>query len=178
MNWYIVQAYSGFEKKVVESLLDRARAQGLEDHFGEMLVPTEEVVEMRGRQKRLSKKRFFPGYMLIQMDMNEDAWHLVTRIQHVKKFVGGEKGRPYPIAQNEVDAILNRIQKGETRPRHKVVFEVGEMIRIIDGSFADLDAVVEDVNYSKRRLKVSVLIFGRSTSVDLEFSQVEKTHNT
>ncbi|MDY6943193.1 MAG: transcription termination/antitermination protein NusG [Pseudomonadota bacterium] len=173
-RWYVVQAYSGFEHQVKRSLEDRVRRSGLEDRFGEILVPTEEVVEMREGQKRRSERKFFPGYVLVQMDMDDDTWHLVKEVPKVLGFIGGTKDHPTPITDREADTILNRIKEGAEKPRPKVLFEPGQMVRVIDGPFNDFNGVVEEVNYEKSRLRVGVSIFGRSTPVDLEFSQVEK----
>ena len=146
----------------------------MEDRFGEILVPTEEVVEMRGGQQRKSERKFFPGYVLVQMEMSDETWHLVKEVPRVMGFIGGKADRPAPISDKEADAILQRVQEGIEKPRPKVLFEPGEVVRVVEGPFNDFNGVVEDVDYDKNRLKVSVLIFGRSTPVDLEFSQVEK----
>jgi len=174
MRWYVVHAYSGFEQQVKRSLEERIRRFGMEDRFGEILVPTEEVVEMRGGQQRKSERKFFPGYVLVQMEMSDETWHLVKEVPRVMGFIGGKADRPAPISDKEADAILRRVQEGIEKPRPKVLFEPGEVVRVVDGPFNDFNGVVEDVDYDKSRLKVSVLIFGRSTPVDLEFSQVEK----
>ena len=173
-RWYVVHAYSGFENQVKKSLEDRVRRAGMEDQFGEILVPTEEVVEMREGQKRRSERKFFPGYVLVQMEMNEGTWHLVREVPKVMGFIGGTSDRPAPITEKEADAILNRVREGAEKPRPKVLFEVGEVVRVTDGPFTDFNGVVEEVNYEKSRLRVAVLIFGRSTPVELEFGQVEK----
>jgi len=173
-RWFVVHAYSGYEQQVVRSLKERIRHHGMEDQFGEILVPTEEVVEMRGGQKRKSDRKFFPGYVLVQMDMNDETWHLVKDVPKVMGFVGGTSDRPAPISDSEADKILQRVQEGVERPRPKVLFEVGEVVRVIDGPFADFNGVVEEVNYEKNKMRVAVLIFGRSTPVELEFGQVEK----
>ncbi len=173
-RWYVVHAYSGFESQVKRSLQDRIQRAGMEEAFGEILVPTEEVVEMRGGQQRKSERKFFPGYVLVQMDMTDETWHLVKDVPKVMGFIGGSGDRPAPISDREADAILQRVQEGVEKPRPKVLFEPGEVVRVIDGPFNDFNGVVEDVDYEKNRLKVSVLIFGRSTPVDLEFGQVEK----
>jgi len=173
-RWYVVHAYSGFEQQVKRSLEERIRRFGMEDRFGEILVPTEEVVEMRGGQQRKSERKFFPGYVLVQMEMSDETWHLVKEVPRVMGFIGGKADRPAPISDKEADAILQRMQEGIEKPRPKVLFEPGEVVRVVDGPFNDFNGVVEDVDYDKSRLKVSVLIFGRSTPVDLEFSQVEK----
>jgi transcriptional antiterminator NusG len=174
MRWYVVHAYSGFENRVKQSLLERIDRSGMQDKFGEIMVPTEEVVEMREGQKRRSERKFFPGYVLVQMDMDDDTWHLVKEVPKVLGFIGGTSDRPAPITDKEADAILQRVQEGAEKPRPKVLFEPGEVIRVIDGPFNDFNGVVEEVNYEKSKLRVAVMIFGRSTPVDLEFSQVEK----
>ncbi len=174
-RWYVVHAYSGFESQVKRSLQERIKRAGMEDLFGEILVPTEEVVEMRGGTQRRSERKFFPGYVLVQMEMTDDTWHLVKDVPKVMGFIGGTGDRPAPITDKEAEAILQRMQEGVEKPRPKVMFEPGEVVRVIDGPFNDFNGVVEEVDYDKSRLKVSVLIFGRSTPVDLEFGQVEKT---
>ncbi|RRQ22466.1 transcription termination/antitermination protein NusG [Thiohalobacter thiocyanaticus] len=173
-RWYVVHAYSGFENQVKRSLQERVARSGMQDRFGEILVPTEEVVEMREGQKRKSERKFFPGYVLVQMEMDDETWHLVKDVPKVMGFIGGTSDRPAPISDREADQILNRIQEGVEKPRPKVLFEVGEVVRVTDGPFNDFNGVVEEVNYEKSRLRVAVLIFGRSTPVELEFSQVEK----
>lgn len=173
-RWYVVHAYSGFENQVVRMLGERIQRSGLQDSFGEILVPTEEVVEMRDGQKRRSDRKFFPGYVLVQMEMNDDTWHLVKSVPKVMGFIGGTSDRPAPITDREANAILQRVQEGAEKPRPKVLFEPGEMVRVIDGPFNDFSGVVEEVNYDKSKLKVSVLIFGRPTPVELDFGQVEK----
>ena len=174
MRWYVVHAYSGFENRVKQSLIERVARSGLEDKFGEILVPTEEVVEMREGQKRRSERKFFPGYVLVHMDMDDDTWHMVKDVPKVLGFIGGTSDKPAPITDREADAILQRVQEGVDKPRPKVLFEVGEVVRVTDGPFNDFNGVVEEVNYEKSRLRVSVLIFGRSTPVELAFGQVEK----
>jgi transcriptional antiterminator NusG len=174
-RWYVVHAYSGFEAQVKRSLAERIRRSGLDEQFGDILVPTEEVVEMRGGQQRKSERKFFPGYVLVHMEMTDETWHLVKSVPKVMGFIGGTGDRPAPISDREVDAILQRVQEGVEKPRPKVLFEPGEVVRVVDGPFNDFNGVVEEVDYDKSRLKVSVLIFGRSTPVDLEFSQVEKS---
>jgi transcriptional antiterminator NusG len=159
---------------VKRSLLERVHRSGLQDKFGEILVPTEEVVEMREGQKRKSDRKFFPGYVLVQMEMNDDTWHLVRDVPKVMGFIGGTADRPAPISDKEAEKILQRMQEGTDKPRPKVLFEVGEVVRVKDGPFTDFNGVVEEVNYDKSRLRVAVLIFGRSTPVELDFSQVEK----
>lgn len=174
MRWYVVHAYSGYENQVMRMLKERIARADMQDQFGDVLVPTEEVVEMRGGQKRRSDRKFFPGYVLVQMEMNDDTWHLVKSVPKVMGFIGGNPDRPAPITDAEADAILQRVQEGTDKPRPKVLFEPGEVVRVIDGPFNDFNGVVEEVNYEKSRLRVAVLIFGRSTPVELEFSQVEK----
>ncbi len=174
MRWYVVHAYSGFENRVKLSLLDRIQRSGMESRFGEIMIPTEEVVEMREGQKRRSERKFFPGYVLVQMEMDDDTWHLVKDVPKVLGFIGGTSDRPAPITDKEADAILQRVQEGVEKPRPKVLFEPGEVVRVTDGPFNDFNGVVEEVNYEKSKLRVAVMIFGRSTPVDLEFGQVEK----
>lgn len=174
MHWYVVQAYSGFEHQAKRSLEERIKRFGLEEHFGQILVPTEEVVEMRDGQKRKSERKFFPGYVLVQMEMNDATWHLVKSVPKVLGFIGGTPDKPAPIKDREADVIMQRVQEGADKPRPKVLYEPGEVVRVTDGPFNDFNGVVEEVNYDKNRLRVAVLIFGRSTPVDLEFSQVEK----
>lgn len=173
-RWYVVHAYSGFERYVMQILLDRIRSEGLEDKFGKILVPTEEVVELRGGQKRKSERKFFPGYVLVEMVMDEQTWHLVRSTPKVIGFIGGTSEKPAPIRPQEAEIILQRMQDSSEKPKPKVLFEVGEVVRVIDGPFADFNGVVEEVNYEKNRLRVAVLIFGRSTPVELQFDQVEK----
>jgi transcriptional antiterminator NusG len=173
-HWYVVHAYSGFEQQVKRSLEERIKRKGLDEHFGEILVPTEEVVEMREGQKRKSERKFFPGYVLVQMEMNDEIWHLVKDAPKVLGFIGGTGDKPTPITEKEAMSILQRVQEGVDKPRPKVLFEPGEMVRITDGPFNDFNGVVEEVDYEKSKMRVSVLIFGRSTPVELEFGQVEK----
>ena len=173
-RWYVVHAYSGFEKQVQRSLKERIERAGMEDQFGEILVPTEEVVEMKKGVKRKSERKFFPGYVLVEMEMNEDTWHLVKDVPKVMGFIGGRQDQPAPISEREADMILNRVREGAEKPRPKVLFEPGEMVRVIDGPFNDFNGTVEEVNYDKSRLRVAVSIFGRSTPVELDFQQVEK----
>ena len=173
-RWYVVQAYSGFESYVKKMLESRIGMSELKDSFGDVMVPTEEVVEMREGSKRKSERKFFPGYVLVQMEMNNDTWHLVKSVPKVLGFIGGTSDKPAPITDAEADAILNRIEEGVDRPRPKVMFEVGEVVRVNDGPFNDFNGVVEEVNYEKSKMLVSVQIFGRSTPVELNFSQVEK----
>jgi transcriptional antiterminator NusG len=174
MRWYVVHAYSGYEKTVQRTLKERVARAGLEAKFGDILVPTEEVVEMRDGQKRSSERKFFPGYVLVQMEMDEETWHLVRSVPRVLGFIGGSGDKPAPITEREADEILSRVREGQDKPKPKVLFEVGEMVRVTDGPFNDFNGVVEQVNYEKSRLNVSVMIFGRSTPVELDFSQVEK----
>ncbi|CAK0776608.1 transcription termination factor NusG [Gammaproteobacteria bacterium] len=174
MRWYVVHAYSGFESTVRRSLAERVKRSGLDHKFGQILVPTEEVVEMREGQKRKSERKFFPGYVLVQMEMDDETWHLVNEIPKVMGFVGGTSDKPAPITEKEAQEILQRMQDGTDKPRPKVRFAPGEVVRVIDGPFNDFNGVVEEVNYEKNRLQVAVLIFGRSTPVELEFGQVEK----
>ena len=174
LRWYIVHAYSNFEHKVKASLEERIERMGLQGKFGEILVPTEEVVEMKEGQKRRSERKFFPGYVLVQMEMDDNTWHLVKDVPKVMGFIGGTSNRPAPISDKEADKILQRVQEGVEKPKPKVLFEPGEVVRVTEGPFADFNGVVEEVNYEKSRLRVAVLIFGRSTPVELEFGQVEK----
>ncbi len=174
MRWYVVHAYSGYEKKVAISLRERIERHGLSDRFGEVLVPTEEVVEMRGGQKRRSERKFFPGYVLVQMELDDDTWHLVKDTPRVMGFIGGKASAPAPITEAEANTILQRIEDGVEAPRPKTLFEPGEMVRVVDGPFNDFNGVVEEVNYEKSRLNVAVMIFGRPTPVELDFGQVEK----
>ena len=174
-RWYVVHAYSGCEKQVKRSLEDRIEREGAQEFFGDVLVPTEEVVEMKGGQKRRSDRKFFPGYVLVEMEMTDETWHLVKDVPKVMGFIGGTADQPAPISEREANAILNRVQEGADKPRPKVLFEPGEMVRVVDGPFNDFNGVVEEVDYDKSRLKVAVLIFGRSTPVELEFHQVEKS---
>jgi transcriptional antiterminator NusG len=174
LRWYVIHAYSGFENQVKRSLDERVKRAGLEHMFGQILVPTEEVVEMREGQKRKSDRKFFPGYVLVQMEMNDETWHLVKDVPRVMGFIGGTSDRPAPISEKEAQAILDRVQEGAEKPRPKVLFEPGEVVRIVEGPFNDFNGVVEEVDYEKSRLRVAVTIFGRSTPVELEFGQVEK----
>ena len=174
MRWYVVQAYSGFEQQVRRSLLDRINRESLNERFGQVLVPTEEVVEMRDGQKRKSDRKFFPGYVLVQMEVDNETWHLVRETPKVLGFIGGTSDKPAPISEKEAQAILQRVQDGVDKPKPKVLYEPGEMVRVNDGPFNDFEGMVEEVNYEKSRLRVGVMIFGRTTPVELEFSQVEK----
>ena len=182
-RWYVVHAYSGFEKSVAQALRDRIVRFEMQERFGDVLVPTEEVVEMRSGQKRRSERKFFPGYVLVQIATHDEAgipridsesWHLIKETPKVMGFIGGTADRPLPIQDSEADRILQRVQEGVEKPRPKVLFEPGEMVRVVDGPFVDFNGVVEEINYEKSRLRVAVLIFGRSTPVELEFGQVEK----
>lgn len=173
-RWYVVHAYSGFEKQVLRSLQERVKLKEMDDHFGQILVPTEEVVEMRDGKKRKSERKFYPGYVLVEMDMNDSSWHLVKETPKVLGFIGGTPEKPAPITEREADQILQRVQDGTDKPRPRTMFEPGEVVRVLDGPFADFNGVVEEVNYEKSRLHVSVLIFGRATPVELDFGQVEK----
>jgi len=174
LRWYVVHAYSNFENKVKTSLEERIKLNGLEDKFGEILVPTEEVVEMREGQRRRSERKFFPGYVLVQMELDEETWHMVKEVPKVLGFIGGSSDRPAPISEAEANQILNRIEEGVDKPRPKVMFEPGEVVRVIDGPFNDFNGVVETVNYDKSKLRVAVQILGRPTPVELDFGQVEK----
>lgn len=174
MRWYVVHAYSQYENSVMKALKERIGRAGLQDHFGDILVPTEEVVEIKEGVKRTTERKFFPGYVLVQMDMNEDTWHLVKSTPKVMGFIGGTPDKPAPISDKEAERILNRVTESVEKPRPKTLFEPGESVRVKEGPFADFQGVVEEVNYEKNRLRVAVLIFGRSTPVDLEFSQVER----
>ena len=173
-RWYVVHAYSGFEKSVMRAMVERIARAGMQDSFGQILVPVEEVVEMKSGQKSISERKFFPGYVLVEMEMNDDSWHLVKSTPKVTGFVGGTATKPTPISEKEVDKIMQQMQEGVEKPRPKVLFETGELVRIKDGPFTDFNGNVEEVNYEKSRLRVSVTIFGRATPVELEFAQVEK----
>jgi transcriptional antiterminator NusG len=174
MRWYVVHAYSGFEKSVARALKERIERSGMKERFGEILVPVEEVVEMKGGQKAVSERKFFPGYVLVQMDMADDTWHLVKSTPKVTGFVGGSAMKPTPISEKEVQAIMDQMREGVEKPKPKVLFEVGQAVRVIDGPFNDFHGNVEEVNYDKNKLRVSVTIFGRATPVELDFGQVEK----
>lgn len=175
MRWYVVHTFSGFEKQVARSLQEHIKNAGLQDQFGEILVPTEEIVEMKRGQKRTSERKFFPGYVLVRMEMNDDTWHLVKSVPKVSGFIGGTSARPTPITDKEAEAILQQVREGVEKPRPKFSFAAGEQVRVIDGPFQDFNGMVEDVNYEKSKLRVSVSIFGRLTPVELDFSQVEKS---
>jgi transcriptional antiterminator NusG len=174
MRWYVVHAFSGFEKAVQRSLKEHIKRAGMEDKFGEILVPVEEVVEMKSGEKRTSERKFFPGYVLVRMEMSDETWHLVKNVPKVSGFIGGSGTKPTPITDKEAETILQQVQEGVEKPRPKFSFMPGELVRINEGPFVDFNGTVEDVNYEKSRLRVSVSIFGRQTPVELEFSQVEK----
>src|SRR5271168_1557136 len=173
-RWYVVHAYSGMEKSVMRALQERIDRAGMQDKFGRILVPTEEVVEVKNGQKSITERRFFPGYVLVEMEMTDESWHLVKNTNKVTGFVGGKANKPTPISQKEVEKILQQVQEGVEKPRPKVLFEIGEVVRVKEGPFTDFHGNVEDVNYDKSKLRVSVTIFGRATPVELEFAQVEK----
>jgi transcription termination/antitermination protein NusG len=175
MRWYVVHAYSGMEKAVERNILERINREGMQSKFGRILVPTEEVVEMKNGQRKTTERRFFPGYVLVEMIMDDESWHLVKHTNKVTGFVGGARNRPAPISQEDVLKIVNQMQEGTDKPRHKVEFMVGEFVRVKDGPFTDFNGTVEEVNYDKNKMRVSVTIFGRATPVELEFGQVEKT---
>lgn len=174
MRWYVVHAYSGFEKSVKKALVERISRAEMEGKFGQILVPVEEVVEMKAGKKSITERKFFPGYVLVEMDMDDDSWHLVKSTPKVTGFVGGTANKPAPISEKEVEKIMQQMQDGVEKPRPKTLFEVGEMVRIKEGPFTDFNGNVEEVNYEKSRLRVTVTIFGRATPVELEFAQVEK----
>ena len=173
-RWYVVHAYSGFEKSVQRALVDRVTRAGMQDAFGQILVPVEEVVEMKGGQKSITERKFFPGYVLVEMEMNDESWHQVKSTPKVTGFVGGTANKPAPISDKEVEKIMQQMQDGVDKPRPKVLFEVGEVVRVKEGPFTDFHGSVEDANYDKSKLRVSVTIFGRATPVELDFTQVEK----
>jgi len=175
MQWYVVHAYSGMEKAVERNIVERINRAGMQAKFGRFLVPTEEVVEIKNGQKKTTERRFFPGYVLVEMAMDDESWHLVKHTNKVTGFVGGAKNRPAPISEEDVQKIVDQMQVGTEKPRHKVEFEPGEYIRVKDGPFTDFNGTVEEVNYDKNKVRVSVTIFGRATPVELEFSQIEKT---
>ena len=174
-RWYVVQVYSGMEKSVHKAMLERIERAGLQASFGQVLVPSEEVVESKGGQKSISERRIFPGYVLVEMELTDETWHVIKNTPRVTGFLGGSGNRPTPISEKEVAKILSQMEEGVERPRPKVLFEVGEMVRVKEGPFADFNGNVEEVNYEKSKVRVSVAIFGRSTPVELDFSQVEKT---
>jgi transcriptional antiterminator NusG len=175
LRWYVVHAYSGMEKAVERNIIERINRAGMQSKFGRILVPMEEVVEVKNGQKKTTERKFFPGYVLVEMVMDDDSWHLVKHTNKVTGFVGGAKNRPAPISEAEVMKIVNQMKEGTDKPRHKIEFVVGEFVRVKDGPFTDFNGSVEDVNYEKSKVRVSVTIFGRSTPVELEFSQIEKT---
>jgi transcriptional antiterminator NusG len=175
LRWYVVHAYSGMEKAVERNIIERINRAGMQDKFGRILVPMEEVVEIKNGQKKTTERKFFPGYVLVEMVMDDETWHLVKHTNKVTGFVGGAKNRPAPISEAEVLKIVNQMQEGTEKPRHKVEFVVGEFVRVKDGPFTDFNGSVEDVNYEKSKVRVAVTIFGRSTPVELDFSQIEKT---
>ena len=175
LRWYVVHAYSGMEKTVERNIAERIARAGMETKFGRILVPMEEVVEIKNGQKKTTERKFFPGYVLVEMVMNDETWHLIKHTNKVTGFVGGAKNRPAPISEAEVMKIVLQMQEGTEKPRHKVEFTVGEFVRVKDGPFTDFTGSVEDVNYEKSKVRVAVTIFGRSTPVELEFSQIEKT---
>lgn len=174
MRWYVVHVYSGMEKSVRRSLEERIARSEISDYFGQILVPTEEVVEIKGGQRAVTERKYFPGYILVEMEMTDESWHLVRGTNKVTGFLGGRSNRPTPVSEREMNALLMQMQEGVDKPRPKISYEVGELVRIKEGPFADFNGNVEEVNYEKSRLRVSVTIFGRSTPVELEFGQVEK----
>ncbi|STZ77236.1 transcription termination/antitermination protein NusG [Bergeriella denitrificans] len=173
-RWYVVQAYSGFEKNVQKTLKERIAREEMEAYFGQILVPVEEVVDIKNGRKTISERKFYPGYVLVEMEMTDDSWHLVKSTPRVSGFIGGTANRPLPISQREADAILRQMSSGLEKPKPKVEFEVGQQVRVNEGPFADFNGVVDEVNYERNKLRVSVQIFGRETPVELEFGQVEK----
>ena len=175
MEWFVIQAYSGYEQKVKSAMEERINLANLANSFGEILVPTEQVVELKSGEQKKTERKFFPGYILVQMDLNDDTWQLVKQTPRVSGFVGGTRAKPKPISDEEVNSIINRIEIGEEAPRPKTMFEPGEMVRVCDGPFNDFNGVVEEVDYERNSVTVSVQILGRSTSVELNFVQIEKT---
>ena len=173
-RWYVVHAYSGYEKQVMRAIKERIDLSEFADKFGEVIVPAEEVVEMRGGKKRRSERKFFPGYVLVEMDLDDDTWHLIKDTPRVMGFIGGKADKPAPISNHDAEKLMQRIQVGSEQATPKTVFEPGELVRVIDGPFNDFNGVVEEVNYEKNKLHVAVTIFGRSTPVELDFGQVEK----
>jgi transcriptional antiterminator NusG len=174
-RWYVVHVYSGMEKSVHKAMLERIERAGLQNYFGQVLVPSEEVIESKGGQKSITERRIFPGYVLVEMELTDETWHVIKNTPRVTGFLGGSGNRPTPISEKEVAKILSQMEEGVERPRPKVLFEVGEMVRVKEGPFADFNGNIEEVNYEKSKVRVSVAIFGRSTPVELDFSQVEKT---
>jgi transcription termination/antitermination protein NusG len=175
-RWYIVHAYSGFEKSVQKALVERISRSNVADKFGQVVVPVEEVVEIKNGQKATSERKLYPSYVFVEMELTDESWHLVKSTQRVTGFIGGTGNKPLPISQKEMDGILNQVKTGADKPRPKVLFENGETVRVKDGPFTDFNGNVEDVNYEKSKLRVSVMIFGRATPVELDFGQVEKTN--
>ncbi|WP_343128640.1 transcription termination/antitermination protein NusG [Buchnera aphidicola (Kurisakia onigurumii)] len=173
-KWYVLQAFSGFESRIAESIREYIKKNNMEEIFGEVMVPAEEVIEIKKGQRKKSEQKFFPGYILINMIMNNENWHLIRNIPHVMSFIGGTSDKPSPLSEKEVNDIMNRLKKSENKPRPKTLFDPGEVVRVNDGPFSDFHGVVESIDYEKNRLTVSVSIFGRSTPVELDFSQVEK----
>lgn len=173
-RWYVVQAYSGFEKNVQKTLKERIAREGMEEYFGQILVPVEEVVDIKNGRRTISERKFYPGYVLVEMEMTDDSWHLVKSTPRVSGFIGGTANRPLPISQREADVIIQQVRSGVEKPKPKVEFEVGQQVRVNEGPFADFNGVVDEVNYERNKLRVSVQIFGRETPVELEFGQVEK----
>ena len=173
-RWYVVQAYSGFEKNVQKTLKERIAREGMEGYFGQILVPVEEVVDIKNGRKTISERKFYPGYVLVEMEMTDDSWHLVKSTPRVSGFIGGTANKPTPISQREADAILQQVRSGVEKPKPKVEFEVGQQVRVNEGPFADFNGIVDEVNYERNKLRVSVQIFGRETPVELEFGQVQK----
>ena len=174
MHWYVVHTYSQFEKSVQRALPERIQREGMQDKFGQILVPVEEVVELKSGQKSITERKFFPGYVLVEMEMTDETWHLVKSTPKVTGFLGGSAMKPTPISAKEVQNIMQQMQAGVEKPRPKVLFEVGELVRVKEGPFTDFNGSVEDVNYDKNKIRVAVTIFGRSTPVELDFGQVEK----
>ena len=175
LRWYVVHAYSGMEKTVERNIAERIKLAGMQDKFGRIMVPMEEVVEIKNGQRKTTERKFFPGYVLVEMIMDDDTWHLIKHTNKVTGFVGGAKTKPSPISEAEVMKIVNQMQEGTDKPRHKVEFVVGEFVRVKEGPFTDFNGSVEDVNYEKSKVRVAVTIFGRATPVELDFSQIEKT---
>jgi transcriptional antiterminator NusG len=173
-HWYVVHTYSQFEKSVQRALTERIQREGMQDKFGQILVPVEEVVELKSGQKSITERKFFPGYVLVEMEMTDESWHLVKNTPKVTGFLGGSAMKPSPISEKEVQNIMQQMQAGVEKPRPKVLFEVGELVRVKEGPFTDFNGSVEDVNYDKNKIRVAVTIFGRSTPVELDFGQVEK----
>ena len=175
MDWYVIQAYSGYEQKVKAALEERIALNGLSEKFGEILIPTEQIVELRSGEKKKTERKFFPGYILINMNLEDDSWQLVQSTPRVSGFIGGTREKPLPISEEDVNSIINRIEVGEDAPAPKTIYEPGEVIRVCDGPFNDFNGVVENVDYERNMVKVSVQILGRATPVELDFMQIEKT---